>query len=127
MPAFTRENNRSDGRPPPPLYTPFVYGVPNDLYMGTEIGFGRPHCARFNFTGKLIPMGVFLDQISDIRDGPPSLLLRRQNSLVEKFWKHRLTRCAMSDTQEPWETTAIQNLMRYRPSGTFLHARSSSL
>ena len=46
-------------------------------------------------------------------------MLRRQNSLVEKFWKHRLTRCAMSDTQEPWETTAVQNLMRYRPSGTY--------
>jgi integrase len=25
----------------------------------------------------------------------------------------------MSDTQEPWETTAVQNLMRYRPSGTY--------
>src|SRR4029077_14383018 len=35
------------------------------------------------------------------------------------FWNHA-TRYAMSDTEESlWERTTVQNLIRYRPSGTY--------
>ena len=99
MPAFTRENSSLSRRFQGALYTPFVYG-------GTK---PWPNCA--------IPIGCHRPPLSTFSFSRQADSLTRFRLLTRVF--ARLLRPSSNSTEALWESTTVQNLIRYRPSGTY--------